>query len=382
MIEKVRKREGVITVSNQQGLKLQGANITVEQISSAFPFGTAISKAILSNVHYQEWFLRKKFGVTVFENELKWPSTEPFQGRTNYTISDQMLDFALKNNILCRGHNVLWQDPNFLPSWVRNLSASPELLKQAADDRIRSVVGHYRNKLIHWDVNNEMLHYAFYEESLRNPNASLEFYKLAQEIDPNVTLFFNDFKVVESCGSRSNVDAYVAKIAEFRRNGIRNLGMGLEGHFFNSPNPVYTRSVLDKFATLGVPIWITEADTSGKFGPEKQAVHLEMVLRELFSHPAVDGIVLWAAMSTAGSCWQMCLTDGDFKNTLAGDVVDKLLGEWHTGTVTGVTDSGGSFNFSGFLGTYKVRVEIPSKNSETVISLTKGGGPLTFQIHI
>ncbi|CAH9102494.1 unnamed protein product, partial [Cuscuta europaea] len=53
MIEKVRKREGVITVSNQQGLKLQGANITVEQISSAFPFGTAISKAILSNVHYQ-----------------------------------------------------------------------------------------------------------------------------------------------------------------------------------------------------------------------------------------------------------------------------------------------------------------------------------------
>lgn len=327
--------------------------------------------------------MRKRFGVTVFENELKWPATEPIQGKVNYTIADEMVDFVTKNQILCRGHNVLWQDPNFTPSWVRNLTTSPDLLRQAAESRVRGVVGRYTDKFIHWDVNNEMLHYAFYEESLRDPNASLEFYRMAQEIDPNATLFLNDFKLVESCGHRSNVDAYAAKINEFRRGGIRNLGMGLEGHFFDSANPVYTRSVLDKLATLGVPVWITEADTTGKYGPASQAADLEKVLRELFSHPSVDGIILWVAMSPAGTCWRMCLTDENFNNTLAGDVVDRLLGEWYTGTLAGVTDGDGVFSFSGFLGTYKVTIEHPSGNSSwTVISLTKGEDPLHFQIQI
>lgn len=330
--------------------------------------------------NFQEWF-KKRFGVTVFENEMKWPSNEPREGKLNFTIADQMVEFVERNKIPTRGHNVIWQDPMFMPSWARNLTGPR--LRQIANNRLRSVMQRYKNKFIHWDVNNEMLHYDFYETRLEDRNASLEFYKMAQEIDPNTTLFMNDFKLVESCGNGSNVDGYIAKIKEFQRSGIKLLGMGLEGHFFDGFNPVFSRAVMDKFATVGVPIWLTEVDVNIEFGAARQAAYLERVLREGFAHPGVSGIIIWAAISPNGACWQMCLTDKNFKNTPAGDVVDKLLKEWHTGKVTGKTDNNGSFSFSGFLGDYRVRVEHPSKKFKTTtVSLSKGVAPQHFQIRV
>lgn len=73
--------------------RLQGAAIIVEQISRDFPYGSAISKTILGNAPYQNWFV-KRFNAAVFENELKWCATEPKQGQANYTIADHMLEFV------------------------------------------------------------------------------------------------------------------------------------------------------------------------------------------------------------------------------------------------------------------------------------------------
>ncbi|XP_031103178.1 endo-1,4-beta-xylanase 4-like [Ipomoea triloba] len=378
-IQQVRKRNSIITVSDQHGAQLQGANIKVEQISRDFPFGVAISQAILDNPSYQEWF-KKRFTVTVFENEMKWPENEPRPGTVNFATADKMVEFVKKNKIPTRGHNVIWQDPVFTPSWARNLTG--QRLRQFATSRLRSVMERYKDTFIHWDVNNEMLHYDFYERRLENPKASLEFYHMAQAIDPNTTLFMNDFRLVESCGNGSNVDGYIAKIREFQLNGIKLLGMGLEGHFFDGLNPVFSRAVMDKFATVGVPVWLTEVDVNITYGVEKQAQYLERVLREGYAHPGIGGIVIWAAINPYGACWQMCLTDKDFNNTPVGDVVDKLLAEWHTGTLTGKTDSNGSFSFSGFLGNYRVTVEHPSRRFETTVSLSKGVGPQQFQIHM
>lgn len=42
-----------VHVSNEQGKGLQGAAITVKQVSKDFPFGSAISKTILGNLPYQ-----------------------------------------------------------------------------------------------------------------------------------------------------------------------------------------------------------------------------------------------------------------------------------------------------------------------------------------
>ncbi|CAK8569330.1 unnamed protein product [Lathyrus sativus] len=367
IINTKRKRAVTIHVSDTNGMKLQGASVRVEQISKDFPIGSAIAKTILGNTPYQNWFV-KRFNAAVFENELKWYATEPHQGRTDYTISDQMMQFVRSNKIVARGHNIFWEDPKYNPAWVLNLTGTE--LESAVNSRIKSLMNKYKTEFVHWDVSNEMLHFDFYEQRL-GPNATFQFFEAAHESDPLATLFMNDFNVVETCNDvKSSVDAYIFKIRELRQHGVFMDGIGLEGHF-TIPNPPLIRAILDKFATLDLPIWLTEIDISKTLDQETQAIYLEQVLREGFSHPSVNGIMLWTALHPYG-CYQMCLTDNDLKNLPSGDMVDKLLQEWQTGRVEGVTEEHGSHSFYGFLGEYRVSVEYGNRTIDSTFSLSSG----------
>ncbi|KAF5187793.1 Endo-1,4-beta-xylanase, partial [Thalictrum thalictroides] len=122
-IKTERKRGATLHVSDTQGNVLKGAQIQVQQISRDFPFGSAIAKTIIGNLPYQDWFV-KRFNAAVFENELKWYATEPHQGKVNYTIADQMMQFIRTNQIAVRGHNIFWEDPVYTPAWVRNLTGN------------------------------------------------------------------------------------------------------------------------------------------------------------------------------------------------------------------------------------------------------------------
>nr|GMC87438.1 endo-1,4-beta-xylanase 5-like [Ipomoea batatas] len=315
----------------------------------------------------QQWFI-KRFNTAVFEDELKWYSTEPQPGKINYTIPEKMMDFVRANQISARGHNIFWENPIFIPSWVLNLTG-PQL-SAAVHSRIQTLMDNFKNEFIHWDVDNEMLHYNFYEKRL-GPNASLEFFQTVQGADPLAKLFVNDYNVVESCNDmNSSVDAYIAKLSELQQGGVTMAGIGLEGHF-TVPNPPLIRATLDKLATLNLPIWLTEVDISKTLDEQTQAKYLEVVLREGFSHPAVNGIMLWTALHPYG-CYQMCLTDQNFRNLPAGDIVDELLKEWQTEKMEGQTDSHGSFSFYGFLGEYNLTVNYGNRTAKSTFSLCRG----------
>ncbi|KAJ6708008.1 GLYCOSYL HYDROLASE [Salix viminalis] len=377
IINTERKRALTIHVSDSHGDRLQGASITIEQISKDFPFGSAIASTILGNLPYQNWFV-ERFNAAVFENELKWYATEPEQGKLNYTIADQMLEFVLANQIVARGHNIFWEDPKYNPAWVRNLTGPA--LNSAVHSRIQSLMSKYKEEFIHWDVSNEMLHFDFYEERL-GPGATLHFYRTAHEADPLASLFLNEFNVVETCTDvNTTVDTYIAKIRELERGGASMNGIGLESHF-SKPNLPLMRAILDKLATLKLPIWLTEVDISNKFDKETQAIYLEQVLREGFSHPAVDGIMLWTALHPNG-CYQMCLTDHNLQSLPAGDTVDKLLKEWETGEENGRTDDHGSYSFFGFLGEYKIRVQYGNRTANSTLSLSQSDETKHFNIQL
>lgn len=113
----------------------------------------------------------------------------------------------------------------------------------------------------------------------------------------------------------------------------------------------------------------------------EQALYLEQVLREGFSHPSVNGIMLWTAMSPKG-CYQMCLTDSNFNNLPAGDVVDKLLNEWQTGAFESHTDDHGSYSFFGFLGDYKVTAQYGNSSSTSTFSLCRSDETKHFNIQL
>ncbi|KAK3151021.1 hypothetical protein QOZ80_3AG0240680 [Eleusine coracana subsp. coracana] len=376
-IRKRRKRMATVHVADPQGARVVGASVTVQQTSKDFPLGSAIASTILGNEAYQKWFV-DRFNAAVFEDELKWYSTEPMSGLLRFDVPDQMLAFVRSHRVMVRGHNIFWENQEATPRWVKNLTADD--LRSAVNARIQNLMTRYRGEFAHWDVNNEMLHYNFYEQRL-GPNASMEFFSVAQEADPLATLFMNEFNVIETCDDPfSTVDTYVEKLKELREGGAVLEGIGLQGHF-SKPNIPLMRGILDKLATLGMPIWFTEVDISNKVDAQTQAAYLEQVMREAYAHPAVSGIVLWSALHQNG-CYQMCLTDWNLKNLPVGDVVDRLLNEWRTLQAAGPTDAHGAYSFSGFLGEYVVTVSYNNRTTQAMFSLSPGDETRHINIQI
>lgn len=364
--KKARKKTVRLRARDNAGQPLPGARMHVEHIRNGFPLGAAMSQEILRNQAYQSWFT-KRFTVTTFENEMKWYSTEQAQGREDYSVPDAMVRFARGHGIKVRGHNIFWDDPGTQPGWVRNLS--PDQLRRAADRRIKSVMSRYAGKVIAWDVVNENVHFDFYEGKF-GWQASPAFYRKAHQIDGGALMSMNDYNTLEQPGDTNCLPSkYLRKLWQikgFPGNGnAARMAIGLEGHFSAEPNIPYVRAALDAMAQANVPIWVTEIDVQP--GPN-QAWHLEQVMREVYSHPAVHGIVLWTAWHPQG-CYVMCLTDNGFRNLPVGDVVDKLIGEWKTHSHVGVADAEGYYEAELFHGEYKVTVAHPAANSTAVQSL-------------
>ncbi|CAM8901471.1 unnamed protein product [Rhodiola kirilowii] len=348
-IEKHRTQKVRFQAFDATDKPLAGANLTFQQKALGFPFGCAINKNILNNVAYQNWFF-SRFKYTTFENEMKWYTNEPSPGRLDYSAADAMLKLTRQHGVSVRGHNIFWDDPNYQPGWVKNLA--PQQLRDAAASRINSVVRHFRGQVIHWDVVKENLHHNFFESKLGR-DASTKFYQRAHALDPRLRLFLNEYNTLEQIGDTAVSAAnYLGKI----RDGVP-LGIGLQGHF-NIPNIPYMRSALDTLASANLPIWITELDTSGG----NQAASLESIINEARSHPAVSGIVVWAAWSPTG-CHKMCLTDNSFRNLPTGDVVDKIMQTMaHKGLVV-VTDKNGKFETSLQHGDYELTVTQENSSS-------------------
>ncbi|CAF2031831.1 unnamed protein product [Brassica oleracea] len=382
-IHKTRKGAMRIRAVNSAGEPVPNATISILQNRLGFSFGCEVENNILGSQAYQNWFT-KRFTVTTFANEMKWYSTEAVRGKEDYTTADAMLRFFKQHGVAVRGHNIVWNDPKYQLSWVTSLSGND--LYNAVKRRVSSVVSRYKGQLVSWDVVNENLHFSFFESKM-GAQASYNIYALAHSIDPRTTMFMNEYNTLEQPGdSASSPAKYLGKLRELqsiRVAGKIQLGIGLESHF-NTPNIPYMRSALDTLAATGLPIWLTEVDVQAP--PNVQANYFEQVLREGHAHPQVKGMVTWSGYSPSG-CYKMCLTDGNFRNLPAGDVVDKLLREWGGLRVqtTGLTDSDGFFEASLFHGDYDINIAHPLINSTASHSFTltsDDSPPSPFVVHV
>ncbi|TVU48020.1 hypothetical protein EJB05_07641 [Eragrostis curvula] len=365
-IKKARKKTVRLRAKDGAGNPVPGAQVRIEHVRNGFPLGSAMSAEILSNPAYQRWFT-SRFTVTTFENEMKWYSTERVPGREDYSVPDAMMRFAKSHGIAVRGHNIFWDDPSTQMGWVKALSG--DQLQRATAKRMKSVMSRYAGQVIAWDVVNENLHFSFFENKF-GWEASAAFYRKAHQMDTGAHMSMNDFNTLEQPGDPNAVpNKYLGKlwqIKAFPGNGnAARMAIGLEGHF-GVPNIPYIRAALDTMSKANVPIWLTEIDVAQ--GPN-QAQHLEAVLREVYAHPAVHGIILWTARHPGG-CYVMCLTDNNFKNLPTGDVVDKLIWEWKTHSHAGVADADGYYEAELFHGDYNVTVSHPVANSTVMQSLS------------
>jgi endo-1,4-beta-xylanase len=53
-----------------------------------------------------------------------------------------------------------------------------------------------QGKVLHWDINNEMLHGNFFTEKTGNNDVRIEMFQKAKELDPDALRFVNDYNVL------------------------------------------------------------------------------------------------------------------------------------------------------------------------------------------
>ncbi|KAL6864995.1 hypothetical protein ACP4OV_016146 [Aristida adscensionis] len=380
--DKVRKRDVVLRFGNGNGRATApspsspgGTSVRVVQLENVFPLGSCINGGVIQDPAFVDFFT-SHFDWAVFENELKWYWTEAQRGQLNYGDADRLLDFCDRAGKPVRGHCIFWAVDGDVQQWVKDLAYDRDQLMSAVRARLSGLVSRYAGRFPHYDVNNEMLHGRFFRDRLGDDVAALMFREAAR-LDPAAALFVNDYNV--ECGNDPNAtpERYLELIRGLQRGGAQVGGIGLQGHVSNPAGEVIC-DALDKLAAAGLPVWITELDV-GEPDEALRADDLEVVLREAYAHPAVQGVVFWGFMQ--GRMWRQdaALLNADGTVNDAGQRLIDLRREW-TSDARGHVDGDGQFRFRGFHGTYVVQVTTPAGKSLKTFTVDKGDAPLVLDM--
>lgn len=374
-IEQIRKGDFSITAvaPNDPNLTIPDVNIQVAQTRHHFAFGSAINRHQMSNTDYLNFF-KDHFEWAVMENASKWYANEPSEDYVTYSDADNIYSFCSTNNITMRGHCVFWAAEGMVQDWVKALS-TPEL-QLAVEDRLDSAVNHFKGKFLHWDINNEMCDNSYFADRLGYSIRPWMF-QAAHAIAPNCLLFLNDYNVINW---GSNLSDYKQMAYDLAAQGAPIHGLGVQCHMTTGFNPATVKARLDSVAEVNLPIWVTEF-TITQPDENIRADEIEDFYRVAFSHPSVEGILMWGFWED--SLWRedAYIVDSNWTLNAAGVRYEAIMDEWTTND-SEITDSNGNAGFRGFYGTYSVTLTPDEANSIIRTIELIPGGPNEFTIEL
>ena len=362
-IEQLRKRDFRLLVTDATGNPVPGASLQINQTRHQFGFGSAINFHI-TNTTYAEFF-RTNFEWAVIEDETKWQLNEPNLGEVTYSVADGIVEFCRTNAIPLRGHCLFYWAPQWFPGLSNHVALSH------LSNRIESVVNHFKGTFRHWDVNNESLRGDYYAGRFGD-GINTWMYQHAAAQDPAVKLFPNETDTFEGSGT----EAYKQQIQTLIASNAPVGGIGVQGHlFYSRPCPLLLEARLTSLGELGLPIWISEYD-SISHDENIRAENLESMYRTAYSHPAVEGVMMWGFW--AGAKWlgsDAAIVNSNWSFNAAGIRYRSLMTEWTTVT-NKLTDASGACFVRGFQGDYDVTITPPG-GLPTLRRFTHASGPGT-----
>jgi endo-1,4-beta-xylanase len=273
-------------------------------------FGTAVgTKDLLKYPEYKEK-IKEEFSIITPEVALKFKHTETDRNKYDFTEADTILDFAAANNILVRGHTLVWH--HNLPDWLIKGSFTPEELTKILHKHIKNVVSHcrekYPNRVVYWDVVNEAIDKKgeFKSNSIwkvigSEPDDCIRLpFQWAHEADPDAKLFYNECDIYD-LGTKST--AVYKLIKKLKAEGVPIHGIGFQLHLKQGQkiNWDLLKKNFDRFAALGLEIHITELDYASKVsdGPvsksmlREQAKIYAKAVKTCLAVPSCRAIITW-----------------------------------------------------------------------------------------
>jgi endo-1,4-beta-xylanase len=242
-------------------------------------FGVAVNTDELANNRKYRHIVNTQFSSVTAENVMKWGPLEPERGVINWGPAEALVESAVENGQLVRGHTLVWHSQ--LPTWLSpdgaTTTLSPEEVRAVLEDHVRTVAEHFKGQIWQWDVVNEAFNddgtfretvfYNAYEAlGLEGSDYIADAFRWAHEEDPDALLFYNDYNL-EFTGPKSN--AVYAFVQELLAEGVPIDGVGFQGHLATQYGFPNLQDNLQRFADLGLEVALTEVDIRTFVQPEE-----------------------------------------------------------------------------------------------------------------
>jgi endo-1,4-beta-xylanase len=273
-------------------------------------YGSAIDQNMLANDPAYMDHVARECGMLVSEYSMKWGTLRPTPTTFDFSAGDKLLAFARKHGIPMRGHTLAWHmdNPPWLVSDLKPGNAEKILTKHA-----QTVVKHFKNRLVHWDVVNEVLwakdgkpggmRDSLWYRALGDRYIDIAFHTCA-EADPTALRCINDYGLDYALpdDERKRHDM-LNLLAALLKRGVPVQALGIQGHI-TAGNVPFDPRVMEQFindvTSMGLKVLLTEVDVRDNDLPADLAprdagvaaagaAYLDAVLK----NPHVIGVLTW-----------------------------------------------------------------------------------------
>ena len=260
----------VIFCASSYGNNLNSTDSLKKYYSSFFNIGAAINEDIILGLdNDSKQIVETQFNSITPENSLKWMFVQPYPNSFNFTVADKYVNIGIKNKMHIVGHALVWHSQ--LADFMQNVKSKAEMNKHF-ENHINTVVSRYKGKIDAWDVVNE----AFNEDGSLRESVFYKFlgknyiekaFKLANEIDPNADLIYNDYNLYK----KEKRGGVIQMVKQMQSKGIKIDGIGVQAHWsLNQPSLNEIEQIIFDISELGVDVMFTELDISVLPSPWEQ----------------------------------------------------------------------------------------------------------------
>ncbi|MEU0562983.1 endo-1,4-beta-xylanase [Dactylosporangium sp. NPDC006015] len=247
-------------------------------------FGTAVDPAAYAADTTYKTMVDTQFSTVTAENAMKWESLEPTRGTYNWGPADALIDNAVRNRQLVRGHVLVWhsQVPGWLSAGINDGSIDGPQLRALLKQHITAVVSHFKGRIWQWDVVNEAVSDPWETPSaihlggnagsfkqkwadLLGPDYLAEAFRAARAADPKALLFYNDYNIEAfgDGGAGDKTQFVYDLVKRLRAGGVPIDGVGSQGHLatqYGNYDVFQVADALRRFTDLGLAVALTEVD--------------------------------------------------------------------------------------------------------------------------
>ncbi len=273
-------------------------------------FGTALNDKLLEDDRAYMNRVRAECGMVTGETAFKWGELRPKANEWDWKPADAVMAFAARRGIQTRGHTLLWHEHN--PQWLID-ELTPATAERLLTTHIQAVTGHCRDRIVQWDVVNEVLEpkdgkpFGFRDTvwyRAMGPDFLQTAFHACAEADPLALRFINDYGLEYTWPEHETKrQDMLALLARLKAGNVPVQGLGFQAHLEAGVNDL-DQTRLAKFfadvASMGYRIVITELDVrdnriEGDAATRDAAVasHARAFLDVALACPAVMGVLSW-----------------------------------------------------------------------------------------